>query len=189
MLAVYPYTGPTQRPALTLAATMNLASSAATRVNRLFQRTVVVPVIHLLRVGASPRRLAWSLAVGIAVGVNPLLGSTTLVCLAVAFLLRLNLLASQITNHLVYPLQLALFFVFIRMGDAVFHTAGLPLTREALFTAVRHHPLATTRLLWTWEWHALVVWLACTALATPAIAAALTPMLKRLLLTLQREPA
>ena len=153
-----------------------------------FQRRVVSPVLHLLRVGATPRSLAWSLAVGIAVGVNPLLGSTTVLCLAVAFALRLNLVASQISNHLVYPLQLALFFVFIGTGDRLFRTGGLPMDHEAMLHEFRHHPLATTHLLWRWEWHALVVWLAASAVAVPLIVLVLRPALERLLNKLQSTP-
>ena len=154
----------------------------------IFQRRVVTPLLDLLRMGASPRRLAWSLAVGIAIGINPLLGSTTVLCFLLALILRLNLIASQIANHIVYPLQLALFFVFIRIGTGVFHTAHLPLDREALLEAVRHHPLETTRLLWMWEWHALLVWLAVSLAIVPLLAFALRPVLHRLLLTLQHEP-
>ena len=164
-----------------------MTESLPTKAARLFQRQVISPIMHLLRVGASPRKLAWSLAVGVAIGINPLLGSTTLVCLAVAFLLRLNLVASQITNHLVYPLQLAMFFVFLGAGDRVFHTPGVPLDKEALLAGMRHHPLRTTQMLWGWEWHALVVWALFALLVTPALVALLTPILKRLLLTMQPE--
>ena len=153
----------------------------------LFQRRVIDPVLHLLRTGCTPREMAWSLAVGFAIGINPLLGSTTLLSLAVAFVLRLNLVASQLITHLVYPLQLGLFFVFLRLGDHVFHTGPLPMTREQLFHAVRHHPIATTRVLWKWEWHALVVWLLVTLVITPLLVAVLTPMLRRLLARIHTE--
>ncbi|WP_041596956.1 DUF2062 domain-containing protein [Granulicella tundricola] len=164
-----------------------MAASLTASISLLFQRHIISPVMHLLRVGASPRRLAWSLAVGVAVGINPLLGSTTLLCLAVAFVLRLNLVASQISNHLVYPLQLALFFVFIDIGDRIFHTGKLPLDREALLSAMRHHPLATTRMLWSWEWHALIVWTLFSAALIPLVALILRPALERLLLKLHTE--
>jgi uncharacterized protein (DUF2062 family) len=160
-----------------------------TKAGLALQRQVISPVIHLLRVGASPRKLAWSLAVGIAVGINPLLGSTTLVCLTVAFALRLNVVASQITNHLVYPLQLAMFFVFLRVGDRVFHTGALPLGREAMLHGMRHHPVETTRMLWMWEWHALLVWVALSAVMTPVLVAVLTPGLQKLLAKAQCEAA
>ncbi len=154
----------------------------------MFQRRIIAPIIDLLRMGATPRRLAWSLALGCVVGINPLLGSTTLLCLLLAWILKLNLIASQITNHLMYPLELALFFFFIRIGDLVFHTGKLPLDRHALVEGVRHHPIETTQLLWSWEWHALLIWIVFAAAAAPLIAYAFTPPLNRLLHSLQNQP-
>jgi len=145
-----------------------------------FQRRIVTPLLDLLRVGCSPRKLAWSLAAGLVIGINPLLGSTTLAALILAYLLRLNLVASQIANHIVYPLQLLLFLFFIKIGDRLFHTGRLPLEGHALFHAARVHPWTTTRILWTWEWHALIVWAVVAAIACPILAAILTPILTRL---------
>lgn len=150
-------------------------------------RQLAVPLLNLLRVGATPRKLAWSLAVGVAVGINPLLGSTTVACLAIAFVLRLNLVASQITNHLVYPLQLLLFLAFIHLGDFMFHTPGLPLEKHSLFYAARHHPLATTRMLWMWEWHALIVWFVVALALVPVLAFLFTPMLQRMMRSVEEQ--
>lgn len=141
---------------------------------------LVQPVLSLLRLGTSPERLAWSLAVGVAVGINPVLGSTTVACLIVAFLLRLNLAASQITNHLVYPLQLLLFLPFLRIGTRLFGTSSIPLATSDLFHMARTHPIKLSRLLWAWEGHALLVWLAVALVAAPLMATALTPLLRRL---------
>jgi uncharacterized protein (DUF2062 family) len=154
-----------------------------------FQRRIITPVIDLLRVGCSPRKLAWSLAAGFVIGINPLLGSTTIAALVVAGVLRLNLVASQIANHIVYPLQILLFLLFIKIGDKLFHTGRLPLEGHALFHAARHHPWSTTRQLWTWEWHALIVWAVFAAIACPIIAAILTPILTRLHARLHHEHA
>lgn len=142
-------------------------------------RRVALPILALLRVGASPERLAWSLALGIVVGINPVLGSTTLLCLLLAFLFRLNLAASQITNHLVYPLQLVLLLPFLRLGTRVFGTARTPLSPAQLLEQARTHPIALSSQLWSWEAHALIVWLVLATLATPTLALFLTPMLRR----------
>lgn len=151
-------------------------------------RRIVHPLIDLLRYGTSPRRLAWSIAIGIAIGINPLLGSTTVLSLAVAGLFRLNLVASQLATHLSYPLEIALFFVFIRTGNFFFHTGRIPFHRDALLSAVRHHPFDTTRLLWTWEWHALIVWAVFCLIAVPLFVVILTPMLARLEARIHFEP-
>jgi len=139
--------------------------------------------------GASPRRLAWSLAIGAAIGINPIVGSTTLLCLAAAFAFRLNIIASQIANHLLFPLELALLVVYLRAGQILFRTGPPPIASDAILRLMRQSPWSTTHLLWTWEWHAIVVWLVAAAILTPLLAAALHPPLKRLLLTLHHHPS
>ncbi len=79
-------------------------------------------------------------------------------------------------------------FVFIRLGELLFQTGPLPLDRSAFAAGLRHHAWGTTRLLWTWEWHALVAWLAVATIVAPLLAAGLTPMLERLLIHLKHQP-
>lgn len=146
----------------------------------LWQRWIVTPVVGLLKHGADPDRLAWSLALGVVIGINPLLGSTTLVVLAFAAVFRLNLVASQVGNHAMYPLQLLLFPVFIKLGSLIFHTDKLPIHGKELFEAVKRHPWDTTKLLWTWEWHALIVWAVLAAIALPAIVMGIKPPLEKM---------
>jgi len=153
-----------------------------------FRRRVVEPLLQLLRIGATPHQLAWSIAIGIVIGINPLLGSTTLVALAVASVFRLNVVASQLGNHLMYPFQLLLFPVFIHFGIVLFHTPRLPLERRALLHAVKFHPWDTTRLLWRWEWHALIIWAMFAVVVAPLLQRALRPALEHMLKRLHNEP-
>jgi uncharacterized protein (DUF2062 family) len=153
----------------------------------LWQRWLVVPVKGLLRMGASPERLAWSLAVGIVVGVNPLLGSTTLLALGLAAVFRLNVVASQVGNHAMSPVEIALFPVFIKLGSLLFVTEKLPLEGSKLWGAVRTHPWDTTVVLWRWEWHALVVWAIFAAVALPAMGFGLGPVLGKMQRRVQRS--
>lgn len=154
-----------------------------------FWRTrVVEPVLNLLRTGATPGRLAWSLATGFVIGMNPLLGSTTLLTLAAAPVFGLNIVASQLANHLAYPLEVLLFPAFIRGGRLLFRTEAIPLNGPALFRAVKLHPWDTTRLLWRWEWHALVAWVLFAAVVVPLLAMALRPALAAMLDRLHNQP-
>ena len=137
--------------------------------------------------GATPEKLAWSIALGLLIGINPILGSTTVLCLALAFLLRLNIAASQLGNHLMYPLQLILVIPFIHLASRIFHTTRLPLSATQLLHAARENPIALTRQLWLWEWHAFLLWAAIAAVAIPLLALALTPFLRRLLARVQRH--
>ncbi len=137
--------------------------------------------------GASPRRLAWSIALGVVIGINPLLGSTTLVCLGAAFVLRLNLAASQLANHLMYPVEVLLFLPFLTLGSRVFGTGPIPLSPKVIFTELRANPIALVRSLWQWEWHALVLWVAASLVLAPVIAMLLTPVLRRLLIRVEKH--
>jgi hypothetical protein len=74
------------------------------------------------------------------------------------------------------------------VGIAVFHSPGLPLEREALFHAVKRHPWDTTRLLWRWEWHALIVWLVFAVVVAPLLQMVLRPVLEHMLAKLHAEP-
>ena len=145
-----------------------------------FYRHGVLPILALLRMGATPRSLAWSIAAGMLIGINPVVGSTTLLCLAVAFQFRLNVIASQIANHAMFPLELALIVPFIRLGSRVFHTAAMPLAPRVFLQAARTAPLTLTRDLWMWVWHAFVLWAAMALVAVPLLALVLTPLLERL---------
>ena len=152
-----------------------------------FYRRTLLPILALLRVGASPRRLAWSIAIGALIGINPLLGSTTVLCLAVASALRLNVAASQVACHAAYPLELLLFLPFLQIGTRLFHTEPLPLSAKTITDMARHHPIDLVRALWIWEWHAFAVWAILALVATPLLALALTPLLQRLLDRVRRR--
>jgi hypothetical protein len=150
-------------------------------------RRLVLPILALLRMGASPRKLAWSIAAGLLIGISPILGVTTILSLAAAFLFRLNVAASQIGNHVVYPLELILVIPFIRAASRVFHTAPMPLSANDLLHAAREHPIQLSRQLWLWEWHAFLLWAILAAVAIPAIALVLTPILDRLLIRVEHH--
>ncbi len=129
----------------------------------------------------SPEKLAWSLAAGLLIGINPVLGSTTVLCLAAAFVFRLNVAASQIVTHLVYPLELLLVIPFLRLGTHLFDTDPMPMSLRELAEMAHHHPIKLIRELWFWEWHALAVWAVVALVATPIAARCFTPLLRRLL--------
>lgn len=130
--------------------------------------------------GATPRRLAWSIALGIAVGLNPVLGSTTALCLALSFAFRLNIAAAQIANHAMFPLELALVLPFLRLGSLVFRTSAMPLSRATFLQHARTSPVALLRQVWVWEWHAFLLWLLIALGTVPVLAFVLTPILERL---------
>jgi hypothetical protein len=65
---------------------------------RFWTQRVAEPVMALLRQGLTPEGLALSLAFGIAAGLFPVIGATTILGLLFGTVLRLNLPALQLAN-------------------------------------------------------------------------------------------
>ena len=151
-------------------------------VREFFRCKVLRPLLRLLRGGVTPRRIAWSLALGMAVGINPSVGLTTLLVVLLAWMFGLNQVASQIGTHVVAPLHLLLLIPFIQAGVYLFHTRRLPMTRKQL-EHLSHHPFRLFHAIWQWEWHALVVWAIVAGIATPLLAM----YLRRALVLLMRR--
>src|SRR5713226_7341076 len=101
-----------------------------------FKRRLVRPILDLLRQGVTPEKIALSIALGVALGVFPVLGSTTALCALAALVLRLNLPAIQVVNYFVYPLQIALLIPFFRMGEWLFRSPHLPLSVSQIYAMI-----------------------------------------------------
>ena len=138
-------------------------------IREFLRRRILRPLLLLLRGGVTPRRLAWSLALGIVIGINPSVGVTTLLVVMIAWTLGLSQIASQIGVHAVAPLHLVLFIPFIELGVHLFHTGRLPLNRQQIEHLSRH-PWRLVHEIWQWEWHALIVWCVVAAVAMPLLA-------------------
>ena len=157
-----------------------------------FRRQVLRPLLGVLRGGVTPRRLAWSLALGMVVGINPSVGVTTLVVVLVAWVFGLSKLASLAGTHVVAPLHLLLFIPFIELGVHLFHTRKLPMDRKQL-EHLSHHPLRLFHDIWQWEWHALIIWAVVAGIAMPLLAVylrrALVVLLRRHRTLVRSRPA
>jgi len=131
-----------------------------------------------LRRGISPRRLALTLALGFAIGCLPVVGLPTLVCAALALLLRLNLPAIQAANYAVMPLQLVLIVPFARLGQWLFASgrtnalAASELRTTAPLTLALHFAALAA--------HAMLAWLLVAGPAVALMTVTLTLVLRRI---------
>ena len=112
------------------------------------------PLMNLLSQGVSPEKLSISIACGAVIGLFPVLGATTLICAAIAIALRLNLVAIQLSNYLVYPLQIALLIPFVRFGAFICQADPPPLSAQELTLLFQqnfmgHHRAPSSEQLYT----------------------------------------
>ena len=142
-----------------------------------FRRRIVIPILDLLRQGITPEKIALSIALGITLGVTPVLGSTSILCFLAAVVFRLNAPAIQLVNYFVYPLQFALLIPFIRMGEWIFASRPTSLSAARIVNLIRADVWSAIAILWTATMHALVAWLAIGSLASLVIYLLLAPAL------------
>lgn len=137
-------------------------------------------LLTFLKMGMTPERLAFSIALGIVLGIVPALGMATLFCTMAAFAFRLNLAAIQLVNFFVYPLQLALLIPFMRAGEWFFGTRPLDLSLEKIQVMLKADLWTTVFHLSATTLRALGIWI----IVAPAILAAayviLLPLLRKL---------
>ncbi|XP_076922325.1 uncharacterized protein LOC143584055 [Bidens hawaiensis] len=99
-----------------------------------FHNKVVDPFIQILRRGAEPKQLAFSTALGISLGIFPIVGVTVFLCgMAIAVLgSSVNTPTVMLANFVATPLELSLMVVFLRFGEFVTGGDHFPLTTDAL---------------------------------------------------------
>jgi len=131
---------------------------------------------RVLQGGLTPQKLSLTICLGTATGTMPLLWGTTILSAAVAALFKLNQAAMQALNYLCYPLQLALFIPFCRLGEQLFPWG--PAVSSAVLTGLLHgkvgaalHLIGWATLRATGAWMVTAVPLALVAY--PLIMAAL----------------
>lgn len=122
-------------------------------------RRIARPFVEQLTQGLSPERLALTLALGTALATVPVVGTTTLLCGAAAWALRLNQPVIQLVNFCAYPLQLALLIPFIRLGEWLFRAPRLPLSLTELLTRMSGDFFGTLFSLAATSGRAVVAWL------------------------------
>ena len=145
------------------------------------RRRVLDPLLNLLKQGLAPGQLALTVALGVVVGIVPLLGTTTVLAALVAWRLRLNVAALQLVTHLFTPLQLLLFVPLLRQGARLLGNAQ----EQNLSLAQMRHLFAedwraALHLLWRAELGAVVLWLLASVPLVAVLYFVLRPLFRRL---------
>jgi len=144
------------------------------------QRRLVAPLLGLLRQGVTPRKLALSLALGIVLGLVPILGVSTALCALAALALRLNMPAIQLVNYLLTPLQLLLIVPLLRFGEWLMRAPRFPVTLESGLALLSHGAIDAVQILATAIAHATLGWSVLAPLAAVALFRSLEPVLRHL---------
>ncbi len=125
-------------------------------------RRIAAPVIKrvqgVMSCGLTPRKLALTLCLGSALGVMPVVFGASLICIIVAHVMRLNHVALQSVNCLLWPVQLALLVPFFKLGAWLF-PGGPPVQQHLLSTFVLSHDLSALNSFGWMMIKALAAWM------------------------------
>ena len=138
------------------------------------------PIHQQLTQGLSPEKIALSAAVALTIAVNPIVGTTTILCFAAAWALKLNQPVVQAINWSSYALQLILILPFIRLGEWLFRAPRENRPLERLVGMMKADLGGALRELRTTLGHAFVAWLAVAPLVVAVVYAATLPVVRAL---------
>jgi uncharacterized protein (DUF2062 family) len=146
-----------------------------------WQRQVIDPIAAQMTQGITPEKVALTLAVGSALALFPIIGTTTLLCLLAGVLLRLNQPIIQLVNMLCATIHFPVIVGLFRMGHWMY---GVPYAH--IGTGMIHHMLDTF-----WEdpgrfferfgvdaLHAIVAWSVIAPVWTLMVYALALPVLR-----------
>ncbi|HVU22570.1 MAG TPA: DUF2062 domain-containing protein [Opitutus sp.] len=85
-----------------------------------WQRRVRDPIVLQLTQGITPEKIALTLAVGSALALFPIIGTTTLLCFLVGLALRLNQPIIQLINQAFWPVHVPAIFLCVKFGEWIF---------------------------------------------------------------------
>jgi uncharacterized protein (DUF2062 family) len=136
-------------------------------------------VFEWLKTGLAPQQLAFTLALGFAIGCIPLLGVTTGICALVALGLRLNMPAIQAANWVAMPFQVFLLIPFLRLGQWLFPGNAMTLDRARIVSQIETAPGNAVLQMGGLFGHGLVAWLLIAVPTLLLLTVLLTPLLHR----------
>jgi uncharacterized protein (DUF2062 family) len=143
------------------------------------RRHLVGPFVALLKQGITPEKVALSIALGVVCGLFPIMGATTLLCIAAASAMRLNQVAIQVVNYLMSPLQVGGILLFVRLGEWLVGAEPVPFSPAELARSLRADPGAFfSRFGWTGV-HGILGWSVVAPFVALALYAAVIPLLRR----------
>jgi len=152
-----------------------------------WRRWLVAPVVAQLTEGASPTRIAWTIALGMVIGVFPVMGTTTLVCLLAGWIFKLNQPVLHVFRALVYPLHLALILVFIRLGERLYGVPLISFSIPQLVVKFKEDPLRFLSEFGMAAWHGVSAWLLIAPVCVFLIKIAIMPVLRQLAESLKKR--
>ena len=150
------------------------------RLKKFWQERVVALIAAQFTQGFTPQKIALTIALGLNLGLFPILGATTLLCAIVGVWFKLNQPVIQLVNWLASPLQLALILVFVRIGEWLVRAEPVSFSIPELFRKFHESPVKFFQEFGMTGLHGIIAWLVIAPFLTALVYFVLLPPLKKL---------
>jgi len=106
----------------------------------------------------SVEKMALTLALGIAIGIIPVLGVSTALLTILALVFRLNIAAIQIVNYGIAIIKYALFVPFLKIGQIIFFPKESYIHINNIISQYHEDFIGTFKSLWYINLGGFIVW-------------------------------
>lgn len=144
-------------------------TSHPSRLKKFWRERIVALLVAQFTQGVTPQKISLTIALGLSLGIFPILGATTSLCAIAGICLKLNQPVIQLVNYLVSPLQLMLIFVFVRIGEWLLRAPHVSFSLPELFRKFHESPVNFFREFGLTGLHGIIAWL----IIAPFVAASL----------------
>jgi uncharacterized protein (DUF2062 family) len=145
-----------------------------------WRRRVVDVVLAQLRQGITAEKIALTLAIGLILGLFPIFGTTSALCVLAALWLKLNQPMIQLVNWFAAPLQLPGIYLFVRIGEWLTRSAPVQFSITGLVQQFRASPLQFLQQFGMTGLRGVLAWLLIAPFIAAAVYVALLPSLRSL---------
>ena len=106
----------------------------------------------------SVEKISLTLALGICIGIIPVLGASTLLLTLLALAFRLSIPAIQVVNYGIAVVKYILFVPFLKLGQIIFVPSGSDFQFKSLLSQYHQDFVGTFKMFWQVNLAGFVVW-------------------------------
>lgn len=153
-------------------------SAEAPHPHGFLRRHVLEVLLAQLRQGITPQKIALTLAMGLTLGVFPVMGTTTALCALAGVALGLNQPIIQLVNYIAWPLQIPGIYLFVRIGEWLTRAPPVPFSVGALVQAFQASPRDFLARYGATGLRGILAWCLIAPVLTAVLYGASLPILK-----------
>ena len=145
-----------------------------------FHRYIGLPFEALILQGASTRQLSFAVAIGVTFGLFPIMGVSIPFCFVAALVFKAPQPLTHGVNYAMYPLQIPLIFVFVRLGEWLMGAPNVSLAPSEILELARTDMVRFVEEFGLTCLHAVLAWSISAPLIFVGTFSAVRPVIARL---------